>query len=219
MDLATILSRVDARHYASQEQYLADVRLICHGTEQYYGSEAGGEGARYVSLASAMLDEASEMLRARLSADLVQRLWRIQGAGGPAAAPEGVATVEALAAEAIETADAAAGGARDTQRDAGGGRGGEGAGFRASGRLRGENLPVTVSLVSWREGSYLLYTSVAYGTTLCGMRMLQTASSLIDGSTTADGFESREAPSQGPAFPAAPNSGPCVHIAAAPPRG
>ena len=165
MDLATILSRVDARRYDSTEKYLADVRLVELSTRQYYGCGGGtvgadgsaaadtaeavasaaaldGNGSRDISLASALYDEAEELLKGRLhlpggssgGETLWQRLWRMREAGGPAPPPAGTVTVEALAAEALEQAAAAASV-----------RGGGDATARVSGRHKGDTEPIYVS--------------------------------------------------------------------------
>ena len=144
MDLATILSRVDSRQYEDAVRYLADVRLIEHGTRQYYGSEPGGEGARLVTQASALYDEAEGLLRSGLPEELRQRLLRMRGAGGPAAAPPGTVTVEALAAEAIAAAARGGHHHRGGQSHGGGREAAAGGSQRASGRLKGDGLPTSV---------------------------------------------------------------------------
>ena len=73
LDLPTVLAGVDAKRYQTPEAYLgrAGIAGIVATMQQYWGEEPAG--LRDISAAHAMLDEASTLVQARVSAALADR--------------------------------------------------------------------------------------------------------------------------------------------------
>ncbi|CAL5230062.1 g13513 [Coccomyxa viridis] len=118
MDLATLLSRVDARQIPTVKTFLDTAALIPAGEQQFWGSDP--EGIREVSKAHAMLDEARLLAERRVPPAVAQRCEEIHAAGGlgpppPGALPD-VLPPAVEAAPAHGPLDARLSGARD--RDA-----------------------------------------------------------------------------------------------------
>jgi SpoVK/Ycf46/Vps4 family AAA+-type ATPase len=118
LDVATVLSRVDARVYQTPEAFLSDLGRVVKAAQRWFGpsSGAGGGGgaaavggaaaaapaplgpspsgldpataARALTAAHALLDEAEGLLAARVPAELAARCAEIERRGGPRPAPD-----------------------------------------------------------------------------------------------------------------------------------
>ena len=87
MDLGTVLCRVDSQQYPTVGHYLADLKLIGKGAEEYWAGDP--RGFAEVSRAKALEDQTCEALARRIPADLSEKCKAIQARGGPAPPPPG----------------------------------------------------------------------------------------------------------------------------------
>ena len=87
MDLGTILCRVDNRQYPTIDQYLADLKLIARGAEEYWAGDP--RGFAEISRAKALEDQTCEALTRRIPAELSDKCKAIEARGGPAPPPPG----------------------------------------------------------------------------------------------------------------------------------
>ncbi|GLI60628.1 hypothetical protein VaNZ11_002825 [Volvox africanus] len=118
MDLATVLARVDGRQYLTISQYLADVALILQGAREYFI-----DSVRDISRATALVDEAEHLVKARVPLELAKRCEDMLARGGPAPPPPGMELPEELAAARAKAA------AARTAAAGGGGTGSAGCGM------------------------------------------------------------------------------------------
>ncbi|GIM05045.1 hypothetical protein Vretimale_9501 [Volvox reticuliferus] len=128
MDLATVLARVDGRQYITISQYLADVALILQGAREYYI-----DSVRDISRATALVDEAEHLVKARVPLELAKRCEDMLARGGPAPAPLGMELPEELAAARAKAAAARTAAAGTAAAAGGGGSGSAGCGTGGAG--------------------------------------------------------------------------------------
>ena len=123
MDLCTLLCQGGWATVRQPTQFLADLSLIAEAERQYWGDAAAAP--RYISRACALEDAARGALDATLAPESVrERLEKMEAAGGPAAAPPGLAApVPVPAAPAGEEGEEDGGAGRRATRHQGGGRG------------------------------------------------------------------------------------------------
>lgn len=103
MDLATILARIDGRHYSTPSQYLADMALIPKAEEQLWRDDP--KGYKEISRAHALEDEARTLVAATVPVTLRDALEAIAARGGPALPPTNMPEEKPLAVEGEFTND------------------------------------------------------------------------------------------------------------------
>ena len=89
-----MLSRVDGQQYPTVAHFIADLKLISRGAEQYWEGEA--RGIPEISRAKALEDQTCEALARRVTPDLSKKCDAIHAKGGPAAPPPGNAHISLL---------------------------------------------------------------------------------------------------------------------------
>lgn len=87
MDLGTILSRVDNRQYPTVAHFIADLKLISKGMEEYWGDDP--QGLPEISRAKALEDQTTEALSRRIPTELSEKCKAIHAKGGPTPPPVG----------------------------------------------------------------------------------------------------------------------------------